>query len=620
MRHITLYTALFTSIFIGWLAQQEISLSSNSNAANPDVNCQWLDSMALVEFYNLTSQGACPPLPAGWESDWILTNPVCSWPGVTLDEDGFVISLIRNNNGLTGNFPVEITGLSRLEVLQLDNNCLTGPIPPEIGNLTNLQTLYLDDNMMSGDLPEELCLLTDIQTIFFDHNGFTGTIPECFNDLDALLRFEIHSNCIDSIPDLSGMLSMQPNRFRVDDNKLTFDDLLPNMDDIGTFYEPQDSFGVCSTLVATTGTSFALPLGIDYDVPNNEYEWFKDGSSYTTTSTNYLLFDPVHFNIAGTYHCQVTNPDFPQLTLYSRCFIIEVECGTSVLNFTPDVCGDYEIEIGGVTYNEANPCGNTTLSGEDQFGCDSIINVCLNFYEPYYLLDSLMCPGESIVVDGVIYNQDNPNGEEILENQNYMQCDSTVEIQLSFYPEATNTISGNYCNDESIEINGTTYTAANPSGTETLDGESWRGCDSILIVSLSFAPAAESNLQEQVCPGQDILVNNNPYNCNNLTGTEVIAGGSYSGCDSTVTIELTCFTPPGWLSGYHALRKYDNGIQRHHLRPQQYLRTGSASRTGIFELRLDRHRPGGFLAGSRVVCRRNRLRKRQRYDRRPGSF
>ena len=573
--------------------------TSVNTAAN--VYCDPIDSLALVEFYNQTSSGGpCPPSAStGWTTPWNLSDNVCDWPGITLNADGRVTHVELNSTGLTGPLPAELTILTELIVLRLSNNCLTGTIPTSFGDLTNVQTLWLDGNEFVGPIPEELCNMSTLSVLFLDENNFTGTFPACFDDLFALGSIDLFDNCFDSLPDLTGANSLSNDDLEVYDNKLTFDDILPNIDVVGTFYHPQDS--VCLEIDTTvqTGTAFNLSLGIDAGITTSSYQWYKNGAIFgAPTSTNTLTFDPVTFADAGVYHCQVTNPGAPLLTLYSRAKTVNVVCGTSSFEYVETVCDGFEIEFGGVTYNSSNPFYSDTFLGGDQFGCDSTVLIDLTYSTPPpTMMDTTICPGTSIFVNGTEYNESNDSGLEEFGIPDQFGCDSTVQVNVSFYPEATSnltpticaddtiTIEGtefhfldstgqviipgvsyhgcdsiinvdlnfypvdtaliddSYCTGQSVTINGTIYNAGNPDGIEILENESWRGCDSIIRVDLNFGGGVTYNLDTTFCGNQEVIVNSVVYDCDNPNGSETITGGSYLGCDSTIVVNITCTDP-----------------------------------------------------------------------------
>jgi gliding motility-associated-like protein len=209
----------------------------------------------------------------------------------------------------------------------------------------------------------------------------------------------------------------------------------------------------------------------------------------------------------------------------------------------PQLCPGESVLVNGVTYDETIPTGQEIIIGGSYLGCDSIIDVSLSYFAPAEeLLNPTLCFGEEITVNGTIYNATTPTGTEILTNAASTGCDSTVLIDLSFFTEALGTENDQLCPGESITVNGTTYDETTPTGTEVLLGGSFTGCDSTVTIDLSFFAAAEGLVDDQLCSGEFVLVNGTQYDEIMPTGTEVIPNGSFNGCDSTVMVDLSFIT------------------------------------------------------------------------------
>src|SRR5690606_24382647 len=69
---------------------------------------------------------------------------------------------------------------------------------------------------------------------------------------------------------------------------------------------------------------FTIDLGIDSTIADNIYYWYKDGIAIDTTSVNKFTFEPILPSDAGTYTCEVTNPQVPDLTLQIAPITINV--------------------------------------------------------------------------------------------------------------------------------------------------------------------------------------------------------------------------------------------------------------------------------------------------------
>ncbi len=67
--------------------------------------------------------------------NWLTDAPLEQWHGVRTNTDGRVVSLDLRGNGLDGEIPPELGGLTELDTLILFNNFLRGSIPPDLGNL-----------------------------------------------------------------------------------------------------------------------------------------------------------------------------------------------------------------------------------------------------------------------------------------------------------------------------------------------------------------------------------------------------------------------------------------------------------------------------------------------------
>lgn len=208
----------------------------------------------------------------------------------------------------------------------------------------------------------------------------------------------------------------------------------------------------------------------------------------------------------------------------------------------PTLCSTDSMVVNNRVYNQASPNGTTTIFGGASNGCDSVITIALNFYPPAILdINQTLCETDSVVVNGVVYNQQNPNGTEILSGASINGCDSTVNINLQFYAPAVFTINPTICETDSVVVNGTVYNSNNPNGTEILRGAAEHGCDSLIQIDLQFFPLATFDLNQTICETDSIVVNGTVYNSNNPNGTETIRGAAVNGCDSIININLQFF-------------------------------------------------------------------------------
>jgi Leucine-rich repeat (LRR) protein len=226
-------------------------------------------------------------------------------------------------NNLSGNVSSAIGNLINLEWLHLGGNQLSGTLPSTMGNLVNLKELHLNDNNFSGALPTELGNLINLENVSLVANSFSGEIPAGFSNFSYLYRLTIFDNHFTGIPNLS---ALPLTDLQVQNNQLTFDDIVPNAGISGFIYAPQDSVGEIKSHVINDGDELTLYSAIPAVVGNNYniYRWFKDGSQIpNATSDSYQIVN-ANNNDAGVYTCWIDNSVATQLTLWQRPITVSV--------------------------------------------------------------------------------------------------------------------------------------------------------------------------------------------------------------------------------------------------------------------------------------------------------
>ena len=164
------------------------------------------DWEALVTFYHETNG-------SGWRenANWLSTEPLDEWFGVSTDADGRVTALALSRNNLLGPLPAALGRLDKLESLDLAGNDLSGPIPPELGGLERLKELYLHTCSISGTIPPELGRLTDLEVLSLWGQGpaLTGTLPAELGKLAKLESLDLSLNFLyGPIPEELGRLTV----------------------------------------------------------------------------------------------------------------------------------------------------------------------------------------------------------------------------------------------------------------------------------------------------------------------------------------------------------------------------------------------------------------------------
>ena len=148
--------------------------SFNYSQIHAQVNAQ--DSLTLIDLYNSTDG-------ANWNNPWILSQPVSTWQGITLDNLNNVFEVILQVDNLSGKIPPSLSNLKSCISIILDNNKLTDTIPASLGDMPSLLTLDLPGNQLTGKIPATLGHLGGIHTLELSNNQLSDTIPASLGNL-----------------------------------------------------------------------------------------------------------------------------------------------------------------------------------------------------------------------------------------------------------------------------------------------------------------------------------------------------------------------------------------------------------------------------------------------------
>lgn len=191
------------------------------------------------------------------------------------------------------------------------------------------------------------------------------------------------------------------------------------------------------------------------------------------------------------------------------------------------ICEGEVFELNGVEYGEAGIFDQELNSAEN---CDSILTIQIELLEnPTEEIELLICGGDSLELNGETFSQ---SGEyqQILESAN--GCDSLLTIQLGLFPVTSDTISASICEDESYEFAGEELME---SGEYSQVLTSINGCDSTIVLMLESLNNSSSNVDLDVCLGEDLEYNGVMYN---TEGEFLQTTEAANGCDSSIFITI----------------------------------------------------------------------------------
>ncbi len=216
----------------------------------------------------------------------------------------------------------------------------------------------------------------------------------------------------------------------------------------------------------------------------------------------------------------------------------------AVSDLISTICPEDSVFVGGEAFHLSNPMGSVVLPNAATSGCDSTVNVSLSFF-PASILDfsDTICPEDTVMIGGMEFHMNNPSGQVILDNASSNGCDSTINVSLSFYPEIDFFVNATICPEDTLVVGMDEYHIGNPSGTTVLEGASQNGCDSTVFVNLFFFPEIEVNITDELCQGDTVLIGGQQFYSGLLSDTIVLADAGMNGCDSTIFVNLVEIFP-----------------------------------------------------------------------------
>lgn len=256
----------------------------------------------------------------------------------------------------------------------------------------------------------------------------------------------------------------------------------------------------------------------------SEYRSFCPGESVSIDGQTYTQSATVVSNIAST----TTGCD----TVVTYTLELRPQPSRSE---TLGLCPGESVVIAGQIYNQP---GTVIASVNATYGgCDTIVTYTLEARpQPTRAETRGFCPGETVVIAGQSYNQP---GSVIAEVKSTTGgCDTIVTYTLELRPQPSRSETLSFCPGESVTIAGQTYTQA---GTVLANLKSTTGgCDTAVTYTLQLLPQASRAETRGFCPGESVLINGQNYT---QPGIVVQNLPSALGCDTVVTYTLQYLTP-----------------------------------------------------------------------------
>ncbi len=208
------------------------------------------------------------------------------------------------------------------------------------------------------------------------------------------------------------------------------------------------------------------------------------------------------------------------------------------------LCKGESIVVNGTKYDENKKTGIETIVSSDLGFCDSTIIINLAFKSPVTKnFNAVVCQGKSILINGTIYDETNPTGIETFKAAASNGCDSIVTIAIDFKDKLTTVIDTAICKGNSLVINGTTYSEAKLTGSTMLLSKD--GCDSIVNVNVVVNDLIKKSINPKLCEGESITIGGKIFNASNNNGSVIVGATSANSCDTIISVKISFLSKTG---------------------------------------------------------------------------
>ncbi|GEM_PF-3302432 len=265
----------------------------------------------------------------------------------------------------------------------------------------------------------------------------------------------------------------------------------------------------CDSTVTLDLTITSANTGTDVLTACDSYTWI-DGNTYSSNNNSATW---VLTNVAG---CDST-------------VTLDLNILSSTAGLDSQVACDSYTWIDGNTYPTSNNSATWILTNSE--GCDSIVTLDLIITNSSIGIDSQVACDSYTWLDGNTYTSSNNSATWVLTNA--AGCDSTVTLDLTITNSNNGSDIQTHC-DSYTWIDGNTYTSSNNSATWVLTNAA--GCDSTVTLDLTITNSNAGTDIQTVCDSYT-WIDGNTYTESNNTATWILTNAS--GCDSTVTLDLT---------------------------------------------------------------------------------
>ena len=294
-----------------------------------------------------------------------------------------------------------------------------------------------------------------------------------------------------------------------------------NVSEAGTYTQNLQTINGCDSIVTLT-------LSVNPIENTTLSAAICEGTTYTENGFN--------ASEAGTYtqNLQTINSCDSIVTLNLTINPVEST------NLTAAICEGSAYTENGFNVSEA---GTYTQNLQTINGCDSIVTLTLSVNPiENTTLSAAICEGTTYTENGFNASEAGTYTQNL---QTIDGCDSIVTLNLTINPVANTTLSAAICDGSTYTENGFNVSEA---GTYTQNLQTVNGCDSIVTLTLTVNPVADTTIAAAICEGE-IYYENGFMASREGTHTQILQ--TDNGCDSVVTLNLTVY--PAYQMGIGAV-------------------------------------------------------------------
>ncbi|MBK7959220.1 MAG: gliding motility-associated C-terminal domain-containing protein [Bacteroidetes bacterium] len=230
------------------------------------------------------------------------------------------------------------------------------------------------------------------------------------------------------------------------------------------------------------------------------------------------------YSLAGTYE------DTLKSSIGADSFVTTILSikPTSAFSQTATICQGKVYNFNSKTYSLTGIYKDTFMN---YLGCDSIVTTALTVNPISQTnLSPTICEGSTYTNNSKVYAIAGIYRDTLI---NFKGCDSILTITLNVLPKTYPTIFKTICKNQTWMVGSKSYSTSGIYRDTLLN---YLGCDSILTHNLTVLPISTHSQQVSLCDGQTYKVGNSTYS---KAGVYVDTLISFRGCDSIETTVIS---------------------------------------------------------------------------------